>query len=69
MDKIHYGFFPIAEKEFPSIVNQNRFAELMPWVMILLSYLFQICKGEIFEISRPNSNQIRVCHQVHSKIN
>lgn len=48
--------------EFPNLVSYNRFVELMPWSLMLLSCFLKTRLGKVTGIAFIDSTPIHVCH-------
>ena len=58
---------PYWRGEFPNLVSYNRFVELIPWSLMLLSCFLTTRTGEMTGISFIDSTPIEVCHPCRAK--
>ena len=55
------------QKDFPKLVSYNRFLELIPWSLMLLSCFLHTRRGKMTGISFIDSTPIEVCHPCRAK--
>ena len=53
--------------EFPNLVSYNRFVELIPWSLMLLSCFLTTRTGEMTGIAFIDSTPLEVCHPCRAK--
>ena len=58
---------PYWRGEFPNLVSYNRFVELIPWSLMLLSCFLTTRTGEMTGIAFIDSTPIEVCHPCRAK--
>lgn len=54
-------------REFPNLVSYNRFVELIPWSLMLLSCFLKTRMGEMTGIAFIDSTPIGVCHPCRAR--
>lgn len=59
--------FPHWKADFPKLVSYNRFVELMPWSLMVLSCFLSTRRGKMTGIAFIDSTPIEVCHNCRAK--
>ena len=54
-------------RDFPKLVSYNRFVELIPWSLMLLSCFLSTRRGQMTGIAFIDSTPIEVCHPCRAK--
>ena len=54
-------------RDFPKLVSYNRFVELIPWSLMLLSCFLSTRRGKMTGIAFIDSTPIEVCHPCRAK--